>query len=402
MKSKHGIKHILFAIGSIMAVFSSACNGARTPTLSDSVVMALPTDSTTIPHQSIVTVTTSTSSSLMSLPDLVVSSINVGMVDGNGRCLNGYNIQAVIFNQGLEPAEEVVVAEVSTGQQLNIGTLEAGKKVNIQIPAAAAQDGYLIIVDPQNLIAEIDETNNNLSYLLPTPTPFAGCEAMPTDAATSTPAPFSQSSTPLSATSTVVPHEVYFPAFLIPSDWLTYSSTNPPFEFRYPPDAHLSVKPDGSNRVLISVPYESGTQMIGKSVEFLASTAPAGCADSATWQGVVQINGVEYKYMEGWDHNTNGQSLFHNRYATSRKGYCYSVFLNMALQAYGMPHLSLTRIVLTRIRRSCSRYFRHCVCRKRILRSFREYFLLQNTAVLKDRCVLSKEPGAQRCGGRLL
>ena len=49
-----------------------------------------------------------------SLPDLVVSSINVGMVDANGRCLNGYSIQAVIFNQGTASADGVVAVESAT------------------------------------------------------------------------------------------------------------------------------------------------------------------------------------------------------------------------------------------------------------------------------------------------
>jgi len=115
----------------------------------------------------------------VNLPDLVVDSINVGMVDTNGRCLNGYYIQARILNQGNVPAEGVVALEVSSGQQVTLSRLEAGESVDIQMPTASSIGPYLINVDPQNMIPESNETNNNLSFLLPTPTPFAGCATSP-------------------------------------------------------------------------------------------------------------------------------------------------------------------------------------------------------------------------------
>jgi len=118
-----------------------------------------------------------TSISTINLPDLVVDSINVGMVDANGRCLNNYYIQARILNQGNAPADVVVALEVSTGQQVTLSRMEAGETVDIQIPAAPSTGNYVIDVDPQNAIPESNETNNNLSFLLPTPTPFAGCAA---------------------------------------------------------------------------------------------------------------------------------------------------------------------------------------------------------------------------------
>jgi len=128
---------------------------------------------------SFTTINLPTSASTNNLPDLVVDSINVGMVDANGRCLNGYYIQAGILNQGNAPVEGVVALEVSTGQQVTLSRLEVGESVDIQIPAAPSTGTYLINVDPQNVIPESNETNNNLSFLLPTPTPFAGCAASP-------------------------------------------------------------------------------------------------------------------------------------------------------------------------------------------------------------------------------
>ena len=128
---------------------------------------------------SFTTINLPASASTNNLPDLVVDSINVGMVDSNGRCLNDYYIQARIINQGNTAAEGVVVLEVSTGQQVTLSKLDSGESADIQIPAVPSTGTYMINVDPQNVIPESNETNNNLSFLLPTPTPFAGCAASP-------------------------------------------------------------------------------------------------------------------------------------------------------------------------------------------------------------------------------
>ncbi|MBC7878846.1 MAG: hypothetical protein H7Y59_16870 [Anaerolineales bacterium] len=114
------------------------------------------------------------------LPDLVVSFINVSMVDMNGRCLNGYQIQATISNQGTAIANNVTAVETSTGQTFTIDKLEAGQKFTVTLPANSPTGIYVFIVDPQNTTPEINETNNNLSFLSPTPTPPVECiQAMP-------------------------------------------------------------------------------------------------------------------------------------------------------------------------------------------------------------------------------
>ena len=128
---------------------------------------------------SFTTINLPTSASTNNLPDLVVDSINVSMVDANGRCLNDYYIQARILNQGNVAAENVVAMELKTGQQITLSRLDAGESADIQIPAAPSTGTYIINVDPQNVIPESNETNNNLSFLLPTPTPFAGCASSP-------------------------------------------------------------------------------------------------------------------------------------------------------------------------------------------------------------------------------
>lgn len=124
------------------------------------------------------------------LPDLVVSSINISMVDATGRCVDGYQLFTSIMNQGSAPAEGVTAVETSSGHAITIGRLDAGQSVDLQLPAAAANGIYLINVDPLNLISESNETNNNLSYLLPTPTPYAGCVSTAPGDATATPPPF--------------------------------------------------------------------------------------------------------------------------------------------------------------------------------------------------------------------
>jgi hypothetical protein len=93
-----------------------------------------------------------TSVPTVNLPDLIVASINVAMIDTNGRCLNGYYIQARILNQGNVPAEGVIATEGSTGQQVTLSRLDAGESADIQIPAHPSTGNYVINVDPQNAI----------------------------------------------------------------------------------------------------------------------------------------------------------------------------------------------------------------------------------------------------------
>lgn len=138
-----------------------------------------------------VTVELPTPVSGLQLPDLVVASMNVAMVDASGRCVDGYQIFASVLNQGVVPAENVTAVEMATGQSIIIGTLEAGQKMDVQMSAVGANGTYVVVVDPQNVIDESNETNNNLSFLLPTPTAYVGCAPVPQPMdATPTPVPF--------------------------------------------------------------------------------------------------------------------------------------------------------------------------------------------------------------------
>lgn len=142
----------------------------------------------------------STPTPAFTLPDLIVSTMNVSMVDGNGRCAGGYYVFASILNQGNTPAEGVTVIEMSSGNSVVIGRLEAGQKIDLQMPAISTAGPYILNVDPQNMVDESNETNNNLSFLLPTPTPFVGCMPVPANDATPTPVPLPTFAPPVTNT----------------------------------------------------------------------------------------------------------------------------------------------------------------------------------------------------------
>ena len=113
--------------------------------------------------------------SSLQLPDIVVSFINVSMVDTNGRCLQGYQIQTTITNQGVATANNVAAVEMSTGNTVSIDTLEVGESFTVTFPATSPTGMYVVNVDPDNMVPELNETNNNLSFLSPTPTPVLDC-----------------------------------------------------------------------------------------------------------------------------------------------------------------------------------------------------------------------------------
>ena len=119
------------------------------------------------------------------LPDLVITSSLVSMVDINGNCLEGYELTAVLFNQGSAPALEVIVEELMSGHRNFVGTLEPQHSMVLQFPASP-NGRDRIMIDPQNQITESDEANNIVTppdipatppgYCLPgmirTPTPI--------------------------------------------------------------------------------------------------------------------------------------------------------------------------------------------------------------------------------------
>src|SRR5215470_4576433 len=71
---------------------------------------------------------------LVPLPDLMITSSLISMVDINGNCLAGYELTAVLFNQGSAPASEVVVEELMSGHLIYAGTLAPQQSMILQFP----------------------------------------------------------------------------------------------------------------------------------------------------------------------------------------------------------------------------------------------------------------------------
>jgi len=119
--------------------------------------------------------------SAISLPDLALSNIYLGMQGfpgGSGDCVTNYapfEIRTTLQNLGNAPAYNISITEISTGIALTVGELGAGQVVELYFPATSPTGTYTFTVDPQNLIPESNESNNIFSYLAPTPTPPALC-----------------------------------------------------------------------------------------------------------------------------------------------------------------------------------------------------------------------------------
>jgi len=99
------------------------------------------------------------SHTMISLPDLMITSSLISMVDINGNCLAGYELTALLFNQGSASAPDVIVEELMSGHLIYAGTLESQHSMVLQFPASP-NGRYRIMIDPQNQIIESDEANN--------------------------------------------------------------------------------------------------------------------------------------------------------------------------------------------------------------------------------------------------
>ncbi|MFZ5855395.1 MAG: CARDB domain-containing protein [Chloroflexota bacterium] len=130
------------------------------------------------------------------LPDLTITSAYVSMVDGTGVCLSYYGLIVTVANQGGAPAPDVILAENNTGQQVGIGTINAGQSITMPFVAEAPNGAYTVMVDPQNAIAEANEANNSAAFAGPTATPPASCLPVQLGTSTFTPPPFEHTLTP--------------------------------------------------------------------------------------------------------------------------------------------------------------------------------------------------------------
>jgi len=212
----------------------------------------------------------------LTLPDLVVSYINVAQVDENGRCLGGYKISATILNQGQASAANVEAVEKTTGQPIAIDRLEAGQSKTVYLSTSPTSGNYVVVVDPQNLISESNETNNNLSFLAPTPTLVLECMKSPT--VESTPMP------PLASTpqpNTTPPQELIYPYYLplvtkLENVSQTINGVTTQIDWAYADEARVAIAytisgldwPDGAvldgmQQVRMSIPILSNVRLGG-------------------------------------------------------------------------------------------------------------------------------------------
>ena len=129
--------------------------------------------------------TEGTPTTMSPLPDLAVTSAYVSMVDNNGMCLSYYGLNVTIVNLGNAPALNVMITD-STGQEVGIGDLGPLQSISMSFVANAANGSYIVVADPQNLITESNESNNNATFSDATATPFAPCLTPQIEAGTPT------------------------------------------------------------------------------------------------------------------------------------------------------------------------------------------------------------------------
>ena len=129
--------------------------------------------------------TEGTPTTMSPLPDLAVTSAYVSMVDNNGMCLSYYGLNVTIVNLGNAPALNVMITD-STGQEVGIGDLGPLQSISMSFVANTANGSYIVVADPQNLITESNESNNNATFSDATATPFAPCLTPQIEAGTPT------------------------------------------------------------------------------------------------------------------------------------------------------------------------------------------------------------------------
>ena len=134
------------------------------------------------------------------LPDLVITADGIG-----GDCATKQHLLLLtVANQGAADAAPFLVSADGTPYHWDLpGGLKAGAQERLAMPIdwSAARE-LRFVADPDNEIAELDETNNSrLVSLPPSVPPVADCTVTPTPSNTPTPAP----------TSTPTPKPVWLP-----------------------------------------------------------------------------------------------------------------------------------------------------------------------------------------------
>jgi hypothetical protein len=121
------------------------------------------------------------------LPDLVAVSMSISL---DTNCLaptSRLGLRVTVANSGDSDVEAFVVEANGVQQTFGDG-LAAGQSTTLWFAGYRYGTPNTMIVDPAGLIAELDETNNQLSQMLPVPTPPLPC-ATPTPTPSATPTP---------------------------------------------------------------------------------------------------------------------------------------------------------------------------------------------------------------------
>ncbi|MCC7019701.1 MAG: hypothetical protein IT332_08095 [Ardenticatenales bacterium] len=133
---------------------------------------------------------TPTPSGIPGPPDLTATiTLNIGRCEGrDGALLGPYHYRPCIVNQGGTEARGFVVrfGEGAAAEDIAVPQLDAGGRLCL---AERALVSTVIDVDPDNRIAESDETNNRVPVHIPPELPPPACTPGPAPTATPTPAP---------------------------------------------------------------------------------------------------------------------------------------------------------------------------------------------------------------------
>ncbi len=147
----------------------------------------VPTNVSLPSELTIPSVVENTPSNGSSLPDLVISSIYVSMVDFNGWCLPYYGVNVTVYNRGNASAADVTLTDINTGQEVQVGTLDPLQGMSMSFVAKAVSESYTVVADLHDTILESNEANNSGSFSEATATPVASCPPFPSGADTPTP-----------------------------------------------------------------------------------------------------------------------------------------------------------------------------------------------------------------------
>jgi DNA-binding CsgD family transcriptional regulator len=228
-----------------------------------------------------------TPTNALSLPDLIITSAYVSMLDNNLICLPYYGFNVTVVNQGNATALDVVLAD-NTGQEVGVGSLNSLQRMSMSFVAHAKNGTYTVVADPHNFIAESDENNNTAIFSQATATPITSC--LPLQFGDSTPTP-ALTSIPLQVWSTATP-QVMSGAKATTDGWKTYSNSEYGFLINYP--SHLEIT-SGEN---------TPTLYIGEQIHVWISDAnPLDCRGDCPFVEKIEpatIAGIEAKQITGY------------------------------------------------------------------------------------------------------